>query len=116
VAGALAGSDLVIAGATPGVLDDRGESISSMDAAAIDAAIATGTATAGMIAKLTACRAALLEGVSSIRIVDGRVFDVPHGIDDAPGTTLALSHVAGGLQASGSGGLKPAGYAYKESA
>ncbi len=94
IAGALTGSDLVIAGATPGVLDDRGESIPSLDAAAIDTAIATGTATAGMIAKLTACRAALLEGVSSIRIVDGRLLDRTHGIDEAPGTTVTLQEVA----------------------
>ncbi len=53
-----------------------------------------GTATAGMVAKLTACRAALLEGVASIRIVDGRQFDLTHGIDEAPGTTVTLQDVA----------------------
>lgn len=90
IAAALNHAELVIAGATPGVLDAQGQTIPALDPAGIDAAIATGTATAGMIAKLTACRAALLEGVTSIRILDGRMFDAPHGIDDAPGTTLTL--------------------------
>jgi acetylglutamate kinase len=91
LASALSGSDLVIAGTTAGVLDQSGEPIATLDSDGIDALIARGTATAGMIAKLTACRAALLEGVSSVRIVDGRHLDHSHGIDDAPGTTLVLA-------------------------
>jgi acetylglutamate kinase len=87
--------DLVIAGTTPGVLDARGDSIASLDPAGIDALIASGTASAGMIAKLTACRQALESGVSTVRIVDGRLFDPSHGVDDAPGTTLALPATAG---------------------
>ena len=71
----LASSDLVIAGGTPGVLDATGDSIALLDAAGIEAMIASGTATAGMVAKLSACRTALLEGVSSVRIVDGRGLD-----------------------------------------
>jgi acetylglutamate kinase len=84
----------VIAGTTAGVLDAAGESISTLDAAGIDALVAGGTATAGMIAKLQACRAALLEGVASVRIVDGRFFDPTHGVADAPGTTLVLTSAA----------------------
>lgn len=90
VASALGGSDLVIAGTTAGVLDAHGEPIALLDAEAIDALIASGAATAGMVAKLSACKAALVEGVASVRIVDGRVFDPTHGVDDAPGTTLVL--------------------------
>ncbi len=90
LAAALEGSEIVIAGTTAGVLDERGESIPTLATAAIDAAIAAGTATAGMVAKLSACRDALVEGVAGIRIVDGRMFDPTHGIDDAPGTTLTL--------------------------
>ncbi|MFI5177416.1 MAG: acetylglutamate kinase [Vicinamibacterales bacterium] len=91
LASSLAESDLVIAGATPGVLDDRGEPLPTLDTDGIDALVAAGTATLGMVAKLEACRAALLEGVASIRIVDGRQLDATHGVDDALGTTLALS-------------------------
>jgi acetylglutamate kinase len=91
IAAALGETDLVIAGGTAGVLDARGESIAALDAAGIDAVIAGGTATAGMVAKLAACRTALLEGVSSVRIVDGRAFDAHHGVDEAPGTTLVAS-------------------------
>ena len=91
IATALGESDLVIAGATAGVLDTSGESIATLDAAGIDSVISSGTATAGMVAKLSACRTALLEGVSSVRIVDGRAFDANHGPDEAPGTTLVAS-------------------------
>jgi acetylglutamate kinase len=94
IAASLGGSDLVIAGSTAGVLDGSGEPIASLDASGIDALIAGGTATAGMIAKLSACRTALLEGVETVRIVDGRVFDPTHGVDDAPGTTLVGSGLA----------------------
>jgi acetylglutamate kinase len=96
IAAAIRGSELVIAGMTPGVLDAGGESIPMLDAEGMDAVIASGTATAGMVAKLSACRAALLEGASSVRIVDGRLFDPAHGVDDAPGTTLVLTHQARG--------------------
>jgi acetylglutamate kinase len=110
IAAAVNGAELVIAGATAGVLDADGVSIPSLDAAGIDAAIDSGTATAGMIAKLSACRAALLEGVSMIRIVDGRLFGPADGIEGAPGTTLSLQAAA-----AGSGGLKSAGYAQRAS-
>ncbi len=91
IAAAMGDAELVIAGGTAGVLDAQGESIPMLDVAGIDAVIASGTATAGMVAKLDACRTALLEGVTSVRIVDGRSFDSQHGPDEAPGTTLALS-------------------------
>jgi len=91
LAAALGESDLVIAGGTAGVLDAQGESIATLDAAGIDAVIASGAATAGMVAKLAACRTALLEGVGAVRIVDGRAFDAHHGVDEAPGTTLVVS-------------------------
>jgi acetylglutamate kinase len=88
LAAALGASELVIAGGTAGVLDRDGRTIASMDVAAIDDAIASGTATAGMIAKLSSCRAALADGVGIVRIVDGKTFDATHGLDDAPGTVL----------------------------
>ena len=91
VAAALGGADLVIAGATAGVLDGEGRRIDALDAVAIDAMISDGTATTGMIAKLRACRAALQDGVNTIRIVDGRQLGSTHGVDDAPGTTIAVS-------------------------
>ena len=89
IAAAIAGSDLVIAGTTPGVLDADGRTIAALDVESIDEVIASGTATTGMIAKLASCRAALLDGVSSVRIVDGRGLDAEQQIDQAPGTLLA---------------------------
>jgi acetylglutamate kinase len=88
IAAALDDCDLVIAGATPGVLDDEGKTIPTLDPAGIDAVIESGTATAGMVAKLSSCRTALMAGVVSIRLIDGRQLDAEHGVDTAPGTTL----------------------------
>jgi acetylglutamate kinase len=96
IAAAVSPSELVIAGTTPGVLDEQGESIPMLDASGIDAIIASGAATAGMVAKLTACRSALLEGAANVRFVDGRSFDSDHGVDEAPGTTLVLAQKTAG--------------------
>lgn len=96
IAAALRGSDLVIAGGTPGVLDQAGKSIPTMDTDGIDEAISSRTATAGMVAKLAACRAALVAGVATVRIVDGRTLDGTHGVAAAPGTLLALTRSAVG--------------------
>ena len=63
---------LVIAGTTPGVLDEAGATVQSLDPAAVEQLIASKTATAGMVAKLRACEHALTQGVGDVVIVDGR--------------------------------------------
>jgi acetylglutamate kinase len=63
---------MVIAGSTPGVLDDNGATVLTLDPAAIARLVSGGTATAGMIAKLRACEHALRNGVDEVVIVDGR--------------------------------------------
>jgi acetylglutamate kinase len=78
-------SRLIIAGATAGVLDAAQSTIASLDEAGIDRMIADGTASAGMIAKLRACRDALTGGVSEIAIVAGRHSE---GFLAAPGTRI----------------------------
>lgn len=85
------GAELIIAGTTAGVLDREGQLIPTLTISQIDALIAEGTATAGMIAKLRACRTALEEGVPSVRLVDGRTFGSGVAPADAPGTTLIHS-------------------------
>jgi acetylglutamate kinase len=62
---------LVIAGATAGVLDKRGQTIPRLNKTHIAKLVTSGTANAGMVAKLTACEAALT-GASSVVIIDGR--------------------------------------------
>ena len=94
VAAALVDADLVIAGGTAGVLDDAGSSIEELDADGIDALIASGTATAGMVAKLSACRTALEAGVATVRIIDGRGLDAGASLDRAPGTRIVGPNVA----------------------
>ena len=76
---------LIIAGATAGVLDRAGQLIPVLSIAGIDRMIASGDAHSGMVAKLTACRAALDGGVREVAIVSGR------GVDDyatAAGTRI----------------------------
>ncbi len=66
---------LVIAGTTPGVLDERGVTLPVLETAAVARLVNGGTATAGMIAKLRACEHALAGGVDDVVIVDGRNAD-----------------------------------------
>ena len=63
---------LVIAGTTGGVLDRAGRTIKLADAAGIDELLHNGQASAGMVAKLLACQAAIAAGVRHVTIVDGR--------------------------------------------
>jgi acetylglutamate kinase len=63
---------LVIAGATPGVLDGTGRTVPLLDRAEADAMVRAGVASAGMIAKLRAAAAALAAGVGDVVLVDGR--------------------------------------------
>jgi acetylglutamate kinase len=71
IASALAAQRLVIAGGTAGVLDEYGKSIRTLDLAAVDRLVRAGTATAGMIAKLSACRDAVAHGVREVFIANG---------------------------------------------
>ena len=63
---------LTIAGTTAGVLDASGATIPVVDDERLDRLIHEGHASAGMIAKLLACRAAGRGRVNEVRIVDGR--------------------------------------------
>lgn len=63
---------LVVAGTTAGVHDANGAPIPTLDQAASRALVAGGTASAGMVAKLAACRTAVAGGVKDVRIADGR--------------------------------------------
>lgn len=71
LAGRLRSPRLVFAGATAGVLDGAGTTIAEMTLDDIDALIASGGATAGMIAKLTACRSAVESGAREVFVANG---------------------------------------------
>ena len=72
LAKALRARRLVIAGGTPGVLDDQGHTIARMTGREAAKLIKAGTANKGMVAKLQACRAALAGGVRDVVIANGR--------------------------------------------
>jgi acetylglutamate kinase len=72
LAGRLKSPRLIIAGATAGVLDENGSTIADMAFSDIDALIGSGGATAGMVAKLGACRSAIGEGAREVFVADGK--------------------------------------------
>ena len=72
VAGRLRSPRLIIAGATAGVLDAAGATIADMTFQDIDALVDAGGATAGMVAKLAACRSALEIGAREVFVADGK--------------------------------------------
>jgi hypothetical protein len=64
---------LVIAGGTAGVLDESGKTLPDLDEKDIERLIASGVASAGMVAKLGACRDALAGGVDDVLLSTGRM-------------------------------------------
>ncbi len=95
LAAALGARQLIIVGATAGVLDSSGGTVAEVDVTGIDDLVADGSVSAGMIAKLDACRRACHAGVRDVRIVDGRG---PHGFGRAPGTRIKGNGLEGASQ------------------
>jgi acetylglutamate kinase len=90
---------LVIAGATAGVFDSRGETIRQMTFDDVASSIASREATAGMVAKLTACRAAIEGGARDVFIADGRDLAglsvlARHGLKAGAGKNTRISNGA----------------------
>lgn len=63
---------LIFAGGTAGVFDSTNQTIAYLTRDAVDDLVGSGTATAGMVAKLRACRRALDAGVKDVAVADGR--------------------------------------------
>ena len=72
LAGRIKSPRLIIAGATAGVLEGDGSTIPEMTPDDMDELIASGGATAGMIAKLAACRSAISSGAAEVFVADGK--------------------------------------------
>jgi len=72
LAGRLKSQRLIIAGATAGVLDADGSTLAEMTFRDVDALVAGGGATAGMVAKLAACRSAIESGAHELYVADGK--------------------------------------------
>lgn len=72
LAGRLKSPRLIIAGATAGVLEHDGATIADMTFRDVDALIGSGGATAGMVAKLGACRSAIENGAREVFVADGK--------------------------------------------
>lgn len=88
LAGRLQVRRLVIAGATPGVLDSSGQTVARLDRAGAEAMVQSGVASAGMIAKLRASLAALAAGVEEVVLVDGRDAEALASLLEAPSGNL----------------------------
>lgn len=91
LAATLGARTLLIVGGTAGVLDAQGRTLAAVPVDAIDDLVAAGHVSAGMVAKLEACRAAWHAGVREIRIIDGRS---PGGFALAPGTSVGTDRAA----------------------
>ncbi len=73
IAAALGAKKVIFLTDTPGVLDKKGQLISTLDEAKIEELKGDGTIAGGMIPKVDACLEAIKEGVQKAHIVDGRV-------------------------------------------
>jgi len=73
LAGALKAEKLLLMTDMPGVTDERGDLISSLDRETLMEMVASGIVHGGMIPKVEAAVSALYAGVSKVHIVDGRV-------------------------------------------
>ena len=77
IAGALNAEKLVLLTNTPGILDADNATLSSLNKAQVEALIADGTISEGMLPKVECALDAVSGGVNSVTIVDGRV---PHAL------------------------------------
>jgi acetylglutamate kinase len=90
LAAMLGAKRLIIAGTTLGVLDAEGKPLSELPLDEITRMAANGAAHSGMLAKLNACRRALIAGVGDVAIVSGRA---TADITNAPGTRIVAGAV-----------------------
>ena len=77
IAEALNAEKLVLLTNTPGILDADNATLSSLNKAEVEALIANGTISEGMLPKVECALDAVSGGVNSVTIVDGRV---PHAL------------------------------------
>ena len=68
---------LVLLTNTPGVLDEQGKLLTGVTPRQIDAMLAAGTLSGGMLPKIASALEAARAGVKSVHIIDGRV---PHAL------------------------------------
>ena len=73
IASALKAEKLMLLTDTDGVLDEKGQLISSMNEGELKDRIKKGQISGGMIPKVTCCLQALKEGVAKAHIIDGRI-------------------------------------------
>ena len=85
LAARLGAARLLIAGGTAGVLDEHGRTIPLVGVDMLQRLVADGRASAGMVAKLIACRDARRAGVGRVDIVAGRHTD---DLEASAGTTV----------------------------
>ena len=96
VAQALGAGKLVLLTNTPGILNAEKETISSLEKNEVEALIADGTISEGMLPKVDCALDAVTGGVDSVTIVDGRV---PHALllevftDSGVGTQILSQQV-----------------------
>jgi acetylglutamate kinase len=73
LAAALKAEKLLLMTDVPGITDEKGDLVSSLDRETLTKMVATGVVHGGMIPKVEAATSALYGGVSKVHIVDGRI-------------------------------------------
>ena len=73
IAEILKAEKLVLLTNTPGVLDENGKLLTGVTPMDIDAMVANGTLSGGMLPKIASALDAARNGVKSVHIIDGRV-------------------------------------------
>lgn len=73
IAEALGAEKLILLTNTPGVLDKEGRLVTGVTPAQIDAMVADGTLSGGMLPKISSALEAAQSGVKRVHIIDGRV-------------------------------------------
>jgi acetylglutamate kinase len=77
IAGSIKAEKLIMMTNTPGVLDDKGQLLPSLDREAILSLIERKIISGGMVPKMEGCLQALSEGVGKVHVIDGRI---PHAL------------------------------------
>jgi acetylglutamate kinase len=99
LAARLGAARLVIAGATAGVRDASGRTIPALDLAAAESLVESGVANAGMVAKLMACRDAIVGGVAEVLMIDGREAETLRAVLDGSASPLPGTRMVAAVEA-----------------
>ena len=84
------GARLLLLTDTPGVLDERGQTLSTLDDAEAERLIAAGQISGGMVPKVRSALVALRSGAREVVVADGRIAGAVHAALDGAGASTLI--------------------------